>query len=205
LHSSAGISAELMTSSRLRYAGEILVEYVQHGVITSATLLLLKKKTRAYLRQHLMKNDKVTDTHTHTKYKVSLTVYIILSRFKFFNLCFHKTSNEKILGKIQAVQQCKKEFVLSDGATQFDFFHVKYPEGSGGKAKKHRHLDKEKFKKKKQVIIQIQNPWYSLCLPHSVVEEEELQEKLNNSTLAAGAHTHTHIIIQAIVLILLWN
>jgi hypothetical protein len=33
LLSSAGISAELMTSSRLRYAGEILVEYVQHAYL----------------------------------------------------------------------------------------------------------------------------------------------------------------------------
>jgi hypothetical protein len=54
---------------------------------------------------------------------------------------------EKILQKIQAVQQSKKEFVLTDGATQLDFFHVNYPEGSGGSQKKHLHLDKEKFKK----------------------------------------------------------
>jgi hypothetical protein len=36
LLSSAGISAELMTSSRLRYAGEILVEYVQHAYLCYA-------------------------------------------------------------------------------------------------------------------------------------------------------------------------
>jgi hypothetical protein len=96
---------------------------------------------------------------------------------------------DKILTKIEAVQQSKKEFVLSDGGTQLDFFHVKYPEGSGGAKMKHLHLDKENFKKSKRAIIQINNPWDSLCLPHALVEEEELQEKLNDSTLAAGAHT----------------
>jgi hypothetical protein len=39
---------------------------------------------------------------------------------------------DKILNKIESVQQSKKEFVLTDGATELDFFHVKYPEGSGG-------------------------------------------------------------------------
>jgi hypothetical protein len=47
----------------------------------------------------------------------------------------------------EGVQQSKKEFLLTDGATELDFFHVKYPEGSGGNRKKHLHLDKEKFKK----------------------------------------------------------
>jgi hypothetical protein len=41
-------------------------------------------------------------------------------------------TEEKILDKIEAVQQSKKEFVITDGATELDFFHVKYPEGSGG-------------------------------------------------------------------------
>jgi hypothetical protein len=41
-------------------------------------------------------------------------------------------TEEKILQKIEAVQQSKKEFIISDGATQLDIFHVKYPEGSGG-------------------------------------------------------------------------
>jgi hypothetical protein len=47
---------------------------------------------------------------------------------------------------------------------------VKYPEGSGGAKKKHLHLDKENFKKKKkQAIVQIVNPWDSLCLPRAIV------------------------------------
>jgi hypothetical protein len=36
---------------------------------------------------------------------------------------------EKILTKIESVQQSKKEFVLTDGAMELDFFHVKYPGG----------------------------------------------------------------------------
>jgi hypothetical protein len=56
---------------------------------------------------------------------------------------------DKILNKIEAAQQSKKEFLLTDGATELDFFHVKYPEGSGGAKMKHLHLDKENFKKKK--------------------------------------------------------
>jgi hypothetical protein len=46
---------------------------------------------------------------------------------------------------------------------------VKYLEGSGGKVKKHLHLDKENFKKKKQSIVRINNPWDSLCLPRALV------------------------------------
>jgi TPP-dependent 2-oxoacid decarboxylase len=45
---------------------------------------------------------------------------------------FTQTKNlteEKILNKIEGVQQFKKEFLLTDGATEFDFFHVKYPVG----------------------------------------------------------------------------
>lgn len=42
---------------------------------------------------------------------------------------------DKILNKIEGVQQSKKEFLLTDGATELDFFHVRYPEGSGGKKK----------------------------------------------------------------------
>jgi hypothetical protein len=75
---------------------------------------------------------------------------------------------DKILDKIEAVQQSKKEFVISDGGTQLDFFHVKYPEGSGGNTKKHLHLDKENFKKKKRAIVQIVNPLDSLCLPRAI-------------------------------------
>jgi hypothetical protein len=39
---------------------------------------------------------------------------------------------DKILNKIEEVQQSKKEFLLTDGPTELDFFHVKYPEGSSG-------------------------------------------------------------------------
>jgi hypothetical protein len=56
-------------------------------------------------------------------------------------------TEEKILQKIESVQQSKKEFVISDGGTQLDIFHVKYPEGSGGAKRNHLHLDKEKFKR----------------------------------------------------------
>jgi hypothetical protein len=34
---------------------------------------------------------------------------------------------DKILDKIEGVQQSKKEFLLTDGATELDFFQVKYP------------------------------------------------------------------------------
>jgi hypothetical protein len=78
-------------------------------------------------------------------------------------------NQDKILQKLAAVQQSKKEFLLTDRATQLDIFHVKYPEGSGGTKFKHLHLDKEKFKKKKQAIVQIHNPWDSLCLPRAIV------------------------------------
>jgi hypothetical protein len=57
---------------------------------------------------------------------------------------------------------------LRDGATELDFFHVKYPQGTGGNLKKHLHLNKENFKKK-QAIIEIKNPWDSLCLPRALV------------------------------------
>jgi hypothetical protein len=70
---------------------------------------------------------------------------------------------DKILGKIEGVQQSKKEFLLTDGATELDFFHVTYPEGSGGRKFKHLHLDKEKYKRSKRAILQINNPWDSLC------------------------------------------
>jgi hypothetical protein len=52
---------------------------------------------------------------------------------------------DKILEKIQAVQQSKKEFLLTDGATELDFFHVKYPQGSGGNSKKTPSSQQRKF------------------------------------------------------------
>jgi hypothetical protein len=68
---------------------------------------------------------------------------------------FTKSKNldeQKILDKIEAVQQSKKEFLLTDVATELDFFHVKYPEGSGRAKMKHLHLDIEKFKKSKEPL-----------------------------------------------------
>jgi hypothetical protein len=85
---------------------------------------------------------------------------------------FTQTKNlteDKILNKIEAVQQSKKEFLISGGGSQLDFFHVQYPEGSGGAKRNHLHLDKENFKKSKRAIIQINNPWYSLCLPRAII------------------------------------
>jgi hypothetical protein len=78
-------------------------------------------------------------------------------------------TEQKILNKIEAVQQSKKEFLSTDWGTQLDFFHVKYPEGRGCTKFKHLHLNKEKFKKKKQAIVQIHNPWDYLCLPRAIV------------------------------------
>jgi hypothetical protein len=78
-------------------------------------------------------------------------------------------NQDKILQKIQSIQHFKKEFLLTDGAMELDFFHVQYPQGSGGAKRNHLHLDKENFKKKKQAIIQINNPWDSLCLPRTIV------------------------------------
>jgi hypothetical protein len=49
---------------------------------------------------------------------------------------------DKILTKIEAAQQSKMEFLLTDGGTQLDFFHVKYPEGSGGAKMKHTWIKK---------------------------------------------------------------
>lgn len=64
----------------------------------------------------------------------------------------------KILNKIEAVQQSKKEFTITDGSAQFELFHVKYPQGSGGQSLKHLDSSKEKFKKGKQSVLKIVNP-----------------------------------------------
>jgi hypothetical protein len=63
----------------------------------------------------------------------------------------------------------KEEFLLTDGATEFDFFHVKYSEGRSGYKFKHLHLDKENCKKSKRTILQIYNPWDSLWLPRALI------------------------------------
>ena len=77
-------------------------------------------------------------------------------------------TEEKILNKIEGVQQSKKEFLITDGGTEIDFFHVHYPEGSGGAKRNHLYLDKEKFKKKKRAIVKIHNPKDCLCLPRAI-------------------------------------
>jgi hypothetical protein len=62
---------------------------------------------------------------------------------------------------------------------------VKYPEGSGGNIKKHLHLDKENFKKKKKrAIIQILNPWDSLCLPVPLSSPFSMLRNLKFPTLS---------------------
>jgi hypothetical protein len=58
--------------------------------------------------------------------------------------------------------------LLTDGATEIDFFHVKYPEGSGGSKMKHLHVHKDKFKKSKRAIVRIRSPKDSLCLPRAI-------------------------------------
>lgn len=75
----------------------------------------------------------------------------------------------KILNKIEAVQQSKKEFTITDGSAQFELFHVKYPQGSGGQSLKHLDSSKEKFKKGKQSVLKIVNPWDHLCLSRAIV------------------------------------
>jgi hypothetical protein len=69
---------------------------------------------------------------------------------------------------LKEINNPKKEFLLTDGTTEFDFFHVKYPEGSGGSKMKHLHVDKDKFKKSKRAIVRIKNPQDSLCLPRAI-------------------------------------
>lgn len=67
-----------------------------------------------------------------------------------------KNLNEAtILDKVQAVQQSKKEFTITDGSAEFELFHVKYPQGSGGQSVKHLHSNKEKFKKGKRSVLKI--------------------------------------------------
>lgn len=81
-----------------------------------------------------------------------------------------KNLNEAtILDKVQAVQQSKKEFTITDGTVEFELFHVKYPQGSGGQYIKHLHTNKEKFKKGKTSELKIENLGDNLCLPRDIV------------------------------------
>lgn len=70
---------------------------------------------------------------------------------------------------------------MTDGAVQFDFFHVQYPQGSGGNKKKHLYTNKEKFKNGKKSILSIQNT-DSLCLPRAIVVAR-LHSKKHQRTL----------------------
>lgn len=73
-----------------------------------------------------------------------------------------------ILVKIKGVRQSKRDFTMTDGAIQFEFFYVQYPEGSGGNKEKHLLINKENFKKSKKSFVSIQNT-DSLCLPRAIV------------------------------------
>lgn len=80
-----------------------------------------------------------------------------------------KNLNEAtILNKVQAVQQSKKDFTITDGSAEFELFHVKYPQGSGGQKVRHLHANKEKFKKGKRSVLKIKNVGDHLCLPRAI-------------------------------------
>lgn len=77
-----------------------------------------------------------------------------------------KNLNEAtILNKVQAVQQSKKDFTITDGSAEFELFYVKYPQGSGGQKVRHLHANKEKLKKGKRSVLKIENVGDHLCLP----------------------------------------
>lgn len=81
-----------------------------------------------------------------------------------------KNLNEStILTKIEGVQQSKKEFTITDGSAEFELFHVKYPQGSGGQSAKHLHSNKVMFKRRKRSLLKIENGNDSLCLPRAIV------------------------------------
>lgn len=73
------------------------------------------------------------------------------------------------LDKVQAVQQSKKEFTITEGSAEFELFNVKYPQGSGCQSVKHLHTNKEKFKKGKTSVLKIENIGDHLCLPRAIV------------------------------------
>jgi hypothetical protein len=87
----------------------------------------------------------------------------ICDKIHYHTLYFYKTSNDEeeqdpTFQEIQICSECfnvtiKEEFLLTDGATELDFFHVQYPQGSGGAKMKHLHLNKDNFKKKKRAIV----------------------------------------------------
>ncbi|XP_061170747.1 uncharacterized protein LOC133180197 [Saccostrea echinata] len=99
-----------------------------------------------------------------------------------FTQCKH-LNEEVILNKIEAVQQSKKDFKLGDGSMEFDMFHVKYPEGSGGNNTKHLMINKDTFLKGKKSIVQIDNPWDKMCLARAIVITRLHSEKPENPDL----------------------
>jgi hypothetical protein len=84
-------------------------------------------------------------------------------------------------------QQSKKEFLLRDGATELDFFHLKYPEGSGGNSKKHLHLNKENFKRSKRAIVQV-----SIYRAIDLILLTELNSGSSSSSSSEFKVTQTH-------------
>lgn len=63
-----------------------------------------------------------------------------------------KNLNEAtILNKVQAVQQSKKDFTITDGSAEFELFHVKYPQGSGGQKSDIYMLIKRSLRKEKDL------------------------------------------------------
>jgi hypothetical protein len=78
-------------------------------------------------------------------------------------------TEEKLLSKIESVQQSKKEFLIPDGGWKSTSSMLNTRRGAAETEKNHLHLDKDNFKKTKQAIVQIVNPWDSLCLPRAIV------------------------------------
>lgn len=68
-----------------------------------------------------------------------------------------KSHEANILNKIEAVQQPRKDFAITDEVAQLEIFHVKYPQVSGDHQKKHLQANREIFKCDKLSILRIQN------------------------------------------------
>jgi hypothetical protein len=66
-------------------------------------------------------------------------------------------NEDKILNKIQAVQQSKKEFVLSDGGPIWTFSR-KVPQGSGGNAQNIYTWTRKKLKTRREPLCRLLTP-----------------------------------------------
>ena len=73
-----------------------------------------------------------------------------------------------VLNKVQAVQQSKKEFTLTDGAAELELFHDHYSQGRGGNQMIHLQVNKETFKSGKQSNVRILNQ-DTICLARAIV------------------------------------